>query len=140
MNSIDQDIKSYFAPAAAAAFVGAMEDGSLGDMDYSDAFAFASSAPLSPTVTAPMSKTAKRELAPDEVRSVMMDQYWDEVVKGTMASGMNRSEETALALEGRRRDAIFAGVSREEANRVAFDSAHGDGSALLRLKEDFYFS
>lgn len=140
MNSVDQDISSYFSPVSAAAFVGAMEDGSLGDMDYSDALALASSASLSPEVGASLSKTAKRPLTPDEVKSEMMRNYWDDVVMGTMVSGMNRSESVAVGLEDRRREALFAGVSGDEANRIAFDSQHGDGSALLRLKEQFYFS
>lgn len=140
MNSIDHDIQSHVAPLSAAAFAGAMKDGSLGDMDYADALAIASSASLGPTVGASVSRTAGREVASDEIRSAMVGQYWDAVVRGAMIAGMNRTELASLALDDRRRSALFAGVSREEADRVAFDSAHGDGSALLRLKEDFYFN
>ncbi len=125
MDGVDLAIQATMAPAASGAIAGAVSDGTLGDMDFDDVRALAA--------------TAAGPFRPD-VEDAVLSQFWGDAVAKHMMAGMNRSEGREEEVSDARRSSMFGKLSESESGSLARAVAAGDGSALLRLKENYYFS
>lgn len=118
MTSADERNNAY------ASFLAMAADGTLGSLDEMDASALASSVSDEPTL--------------------------QEAVLGSFYGSKMRSEIEGEAMErdmlwkrmkSDRRTAMFraSGIGPDEAGRIAFDEMAGDPSAMLKVKERFFF-
>ena len=86
-----------------------------------------------------LAATAAGPFRPD-VEDAVLSQFWGDAVAKHMMAGMNRSEGREREVSDARRSSMFGKLSESESGSLARAVAAGGGSALLRLKENYYFS
>lgn len=107
-----------------ASFLAMSADGSLGSLDESDASALAASVSENPII-----------------QGAVLERFYGSKMQTEIENEAKESDMTWKRLKSNRRMAMFrvAGIGADEAGRIAFDEMAGDPSAMLKVKERFFF-
>lgn len=118
MNGQDERRDAY------AGFLAMAADGTLGSLDEAEASALASSISDEPIL-----------------QEAVLDRFYGSKMGTEIEDEARERDMTWRRMKSDRRTAMFraAGVGASEAGRIAFDEMAGDPSAMLKVKERFFF-
>ncbi len=130
MNTPD---KRTVATAAMDDFLAVSAVGGLPDLGVDDVVALAKAASADPE--------AMGAASPADVQDAMLGAYFGAVGDAEIMQAARDSEMAVARMKSDRWDMLFrvSGVSPEEAGRMMFDRDNGDPSAMVRVKERYYF-
>lgn len=126
------------APEAAAGFLAARDDGTLGDMDVSEVMNMAAPMAADDNIRAAV---PKGEDPTDFVFGSVMEAYMGEHLRAVNAFLSEKAKYDSFAMRTSRTNAMaqFSGVGTDGMRRAIFDADNGDVSPMLAVKERFYF-
>ena len=121
------------AATAMSDFLAVSALGGLPDLGMDDAVDLAKSASADPE--------AMGAESPADVQAAMLGAYFGAVGDAEIMQAARDSEMAVARMKSERWDTLFraSGVSPDEAGRMMFDRANGDPSAMLKVKERYYF-
>lgn len=130
MNTPD---KRTMATAAMDDFLAVSAVGGLPDLGMDDVAALAKAASADPAAHG-------AETAAD-VQGAMLGAYFGAVGDAEIMQAVRDSDMAVARMKSDRWDMLFraTGVSPDEAGRMMFDRDNGDPSAMMRVKERYYF-
>lgn len=121
------------AATAMSDFLAVSALGGLSDLGMDDAVNLAKAASADPE--------AMGAASPADVQAAMLGTYFGAVGDAEIMQAARDSEMAVARMKSERWDTLFrvSGVSPEEAGRMMFDRDNGDPSAMLKVKERYYF-
>lgn len=144
IDDIDSTIGQIVSQTALGVMTARFADGSFYDLDVDDASNEAAAACANDALCREFGTEMKLggPATPEQVHAAIMSRYFDRQLDRSMRSAIERTEAADFGLRNGRNESMFghSGMTSEEANRAVFDASNGDGSPLLRVKEEYYFS
>lgn len=144
MDEVDNLVGQLVSRTATGIMASRVADGSFFDLDADEASLEAASACADEGLRMEFGRAMKLQgpASKEDVHAAIMSRYFDEQLMRSMKAAVERSEALGLSLREERTASMFglAGLGGDDSVRIVFDASNGDGSPLLRVKEDYYFN